>query len=314
MSLTSIQSEIKEVLEDFTSLSNVKSHVDEIEIQLRDAYKKIKVLDKKVEKELRDIEELEKIGIKSLFHKTLGDKDKQLEKERQEYLEISLKYNEYKKSVELMEFERDLLAKKLNNLDPLKRKLEDLKNQRLTEILRSSNSTIKTELQELLHKTDVSLALNKELEEAILEGEKSIKLISVVSSYLTKAGEWGRWDMYGDNRRAAYLRKQAIDKARRNLSQAQHQLNLFARELKDLGENNITFNLDLIHFNKFTDFFFDNLISDWIIQQRIKSTLNSIESTKDYAKRILLSLIQEKESNNSRLVELNKSKDSILTK
>jgi len=313
MSLTTVQKSIKEALEAHLALKHVKSHVDEIEIRLAEAYQKIKNLDQLVEKELRDIEDLEKIGLKSLFHRTLGDMEKQLEKERQEYLEISLKYNEYKKSIELMEFERDLLSKKLGNIDELKHKLDALKKEREAEILLSENNAVKNDLRILIHEIDVSIALNKELDEAISEGKKAVKLLLVVINYLKKAGEWGRWDMYGDNRRAGYLKRQSIENARRNLSQAQHQLNLFTRELKDLGENNIKFKVDTIHFNKFTDFFFDNLISDWIIQQRIKSTLNNIESTHDHVRRILLSLQQEKDSNMNNLNVLNNGKDAFLT-
>ena len=164
----------------------------------------------------------------------------------------------------------------------------------------------------LINKMDTCISLNKELEEAIEEGEKAEKLLDVVLSFLKKAGDWGKWDMYGDNRRGGYMKHQAIDQALKNLHKAQLQLNIFTRELSDLGENNITFKLNMVHFNRFTDFFFDNLISDWIIQQRIRSTGNSIESTKAHVQRVFQSLQQEKNQNDENFKLLEKKKNEFL--
>ena len=307
-----VQKEIKSTLEEYESLRNVESHINEIELKLQDSYDKLKELGILLDKELKDIENLEGLSLKGLFYKTLGNKEDQMDKERQEYLETSLKYKEYKKEIELMEFERNLLRKKLTSLPGLKKKLEELKKKRKHEILTSPQINLRNEFQDLLRKIDTSILLNKELEEAITEGEKAIKTLSVVSSYLRRAGKWGKWDMAGNNRRGAYMKHQSIDKALKELPHAQHQLNLFSRELRDLGENNINFKLNMVQFNRFSDFFFDNLISDWIIQQRIKSTINNIESTTDHAKRILLNLVQEKEQNDKRYILLNEEKNRIL--
>lgn len=310
--LSLVQKEIKTTLEEYESLRNVESHINEIEAKLADSYDKLKEMGMILDKELNDIETLEGLSLKGLFYKTLGNKEDQMNKERQEYLQASLKYKEHKKEIELMEFERNLLRKKLNNLPALKRKLEELKKKRKHEILTSPHINLRNEFQEILRKIDTSITLNKELEEAIEEGEKAVKLLSVVSAHLKKAGNWGQWDMAGKNRRGAYMKHQSIDKALKELPRAQHQLNIFARELNDLGENNVDFKLNMVQFNRFTDFFFDNLISDWIIQQRIKSTINNIESTKDHAKRILLNLKQEKEHNDERYASLNVEKNRFL--
>jgi len=309
--LTEIQKQIQTTLEDFESVKNVESHVNEINEQLNLAYNKLKVLDSKLDKELKDIEELEKLGVKSLFYKTLGNKEAQLEKERQEYLEASLKYKELKASVELMEFEKDILNKKINQLPELEYKLKALKKTREQEILTHSEVHIQNEFREILHQIDVSVLLRKELKEAITEGDKAMNDLKVVATFLHKAGDWGNWQMRGD-RRGAYNKKRAIDQALNNMTRAQHQLNLFTRELKDLGENNIAFKLNRVHFNNFTDFFFDNLISDWIVQQRIKNTLGNIEGTYAHVQRLVLSIKQELQTTESKISQLNTQKDSYL--
>ncbi len=310
--ITKIQSSIKEAIEEYETLRKVNAHIDEIDLQLKAAYSNIKLMDGQLDKELKDIEEIEKIGIKSLFYKTLGNKEEQLDKERQEYLELSLKYKEYKKEVELMEFERDLLSKKLNSLDELEMRLKTLKAQRKKEILSDNTNPLKSEFQELVHQLDVHIALDKEIGEAMLEGEKSLKIIAGLISHLMKAEDWGKWNMHGNNRRAKYVKQQSIENAIRLLPSAQHQINLFIRELKDLGENNIAIRLESIHFNKFRDFFFDNLISDWIIQQRIRNTLSSVEATHSHVQRICLSLKQEAKTVKEKMRILHEKQENIV--
>ena len=56
-------------------------------------------LELNMQKEFEDIEALEKLGMKTLFYKVLGSQQEQLEKERQDYLQASLKYDQVRKSL-----------------------------------------------------------------------------------------------------------------------------------------------------------------------------------------------------------------------
>jgi len=311
--LSSFQKEIRASLEEYEILKKVNVHINEIDLQLKEAYAKIKSMDKQMDKELKDIEQLEKIGIKSLFYKTLGNKEDQLDKERQEYLELSLKYKEYKKEVELMEYERDLLSKKLSGVGDLEQRIKQLKQSRQNEILSGRNDPLRNELKDLVHRQDVNYALQVEIDQAIQEGAKCLKTLENIIGHLRQSTDWGRWDMYGNDRRAKYIKQRSIEQALRLIPNAQHQLNLFTRELRDLGEKDIVLKLDAVHFNKFRDFFFDNLISDWIIQQRIRNTLSNIEGTHAHVKRICLTLNQESKVLKKKIEELKSRQDQILT-
>lgn len=310
--LTSIQLKIKDTLEKYESLKVISSHVNEIEISLKDSYDKMKILDKRLDKELKDIEDLEKIGVKSLFYKTLGNKEAQLEKERQEYLGASLKYKELKQRIELQEYERGILAKKITQLPLIKKNLDDLKSKRETEILSSSDSNLQNEFRKLLNQLDTLNSFHVELQEAIREGEKGKELLVALISFLKKAKDWGRWDMYSKDRHTKYMKHRAIDNAVKVLTTTQHQLSLFSRELRDINENSIEFNLDVGDFKKFSDFFFDNLISDWIVQQRIKSSLHNIVSTNDHVSELIRQLSEELQIVDNEISIINKKKDELL--
>lgn len=285
-----IQQNIHAVLAEIADLQKVQDHVTALEADLDEAFQKLRTAKINLDKELRDVQELEKIGIKSLFYQTLGGKEEQLEKERQEYLNAALHYKELNKSIELIEFELNIMAKKSRRVDKLSTRLDALKRQREHEILKSSYSAVKNDLLELMHKLEQNELTEKSISNAIEEGEKSLKLIKVVFSFLRKAKDWGRWDMVNNTRRAGYMKHQSIDMAVKNLTKAQQQLNRFTRELAILGNNHISFNLKMQQTKGFMDIFFDNLISDWIVQQRIKTTLSSVEKTYGQVQQIVSEL------------------------
>ena len=300
------------ILNEIDSLRKVELHLKAVDADLKLSYEKIDTADRKLKRELKDVEDLEKIGIKSLFYKTLGSKEDQLEKERQEYLSAALHYKELTKASKLLEFEKKILSKKTVRLDELTTKLEALKRSREREILASGNDSLKNQLLELSKKLETNSVSNRGVNEALLEGEKSLRHLRNVIAFLRKAKDWGRWDMYSKNRQAGYMKHQAIDKAVQNLTIAQHQLNKFSRELSDLGDNYISFNLKMGQFNKFMDFFFDNLISDWIIQQRIKSSLLDIENTYSQVQRIVLDLKKDIDNIQANSDSLIRQKESLL--
>ena len=61
--ISSLQTEIQTALEEYEVLRKVDAHIDEIDNQLKAAYQKIKTMDGLLDKELKDIAELEKIGV-----------------------------------------------------------------------------------------------------------------------------------------------------------------------------------------------------------------------------------------------------------
>jgi len=308
--LSDIQVKIKSLLEEKERLKTISRHLEATNEKLEQAYIELDKLDKQLDNELKDIKKLESIGVKSVFYNVLGNKEEQLDKERQEYLEASLKYKSFRSSVDLMEYEREILEKKLDKMPRITKELEELKDKREGEILKS-DPELAAKLRSVLNAYDQSVSLHEEMSEALDEGEKSHKMLDVVLSYLRKARDWGRWDMQG-NKRGELMKHSAIDKALATLSKAQYQLDIFEKELRDLGKTEIRLRISSSQFDRVTDYFFDNLISDWIVQQKIKSTISSIESSADHVKRLCLSLERESKGVKDRMLQLQNEKDAIL--
>jgi len=88
-------------------------------------------------------------------------------------------------------------------------------------------------------------------------------------------------------------------------------LRVYEKELRDLGME-VSLRFKLQNFHSFLDFFFDNLISDWIVQQKINHTINNVLKTQDEIESINRSLKQEQKKTAKSSKALNKKRDSIL--
>ena len=291
--MTSTHHQLKEAMLDRRRIEKVRSHYEALSERYDKESSEVRVLGKALEKEKHDVDKLEKGGLRTMFHKILGDKDKQLEKERQEYLQLALKYNELNKSLELIEYELDLLEKQLDRLDQVQGRYEKLIKKREIELL-SDGSDAGRELLHISKEIDARIVLMKDIEEAIDAGNIALKLVKSFQKQLIKARDWGQWDMYGNTRGGGWMKHQAIDKARDYLHKVRHALIHFQNELNDVyADARIDADLRIERVDRFLDVFFDNLITDWIVQQKIKNAIENILNTKDQVYQALQRLKQE---------------------
>jgi len=306
-----ILDQLRSKIEEFHSLKRVNAHLEDVSNNLSNKYKELELITTQLSKEEKDVKQLENKGFRPLFYKILGDKEKQLEKERQEYLAVSLKYNSLREEIDVMEFEKDLLSKKATSFSAVKQSVEDLKKARQKELLQSNNPK-RQEVALVLNKYDESVVLGRELTEAATAATNAHKNLHGLAGILQQALDWGRWHGRNSPGYTQMMKRSKLSEASRGLAVTQRSLDYFAKEMRDLGETNMRFTLNFNELNKFTDYFLDNLITDWIIQQKIRNTLSSVLVVKDKIERIHQSLSVESKNNTENLNELLKERDRIL--
>ena len=275
--LDSILPLLKEKIELHTTLLKTEDHLKNVSEQLKAIYQTRDKLVNQLKKEEKDVEQLEGKGVKTLFYKVLGSKEQQLEKERQEYLAASLEYNNCQDSIELLEFERDILKEKVVNLPIVSQSVKTLKAKREKEILQSpTEPALKAALTRNLIKTDDLIKERQEYIEALEVGKSSLQEVTVIYNHLQKAQNWGQWN---NQRGSSSMKFHAIDRASRHLPRAQMYLNNFKKELLDVGINDNRLVLTLNEFSGFNLVFFDNIITDWILQQKLMKSMHSVKYT-----------------------------------
>ncbi len=303
---------LDKVLEEIQSLERAEKQLAKVNQELDKEYRKLEQLQKVVDKEYEDVQKLEKLSMKGLFYKVLGDKEAQMEQERQEYLQAFLKYKEYKKSLELLEFEKKVLEDKLaKEGDIQKRKTTILKQVEQQHI--QSDTAVGRQLARMEQQIIDNVYIKREVNEALIVGAKASDILKRMFSVMQTASNWGTWDMMGGKSTASYLKHSNIDKAKDLALSAKHILSQYERELEDVyGKDRIQLNLNLDSFHQFTDIFFDNLITDWIIQRKIQNALMSIRSVNDKVTRIQSSLKAELNKLDKNITYLEEQKKELI--
>jgi len=282
-------SRIKELMELQSSNELAKKRLTFILDELAKKTRQAGELEAKMLKEHEDVEALENMSIKSVFRKILGDKEAQLEKERQEYLHAFMKFEEYKKTLDILEYEKGILQEKVANAKDVSKEIKKQLAIRKKEVM-LNGSAVGKKITALESEVNRYFYVRKECLEAVEVGNSAIGVMAEIVQSLKSAQSWGSWS--GRTKGVTRVIKlAAVDKAKKLCHQAQQLLRIFSKELADInGKQDFNFRFDFGGFNSFLNEFFDNLISDWIINKKIATALNSVVSTQAKVKRIVFSL------------------------
>ena len=293
--MSELQQQLKESIQELETIRKVSEHTAQLRERLAAEEKALLVMETTLAKEQRDVETLEREGLTSMFRKFIGDREEKLEKEREEYLRASLRFNELFKSVELIRFELDLLSKKEQSQDTVARRVETLIAYREKELL-DLDPQVALVLKGINQQADKLHKYSVEVEEAHAAGMRALELVRGCEQNLIEAQLMGQRDMWGSKYHGTGHRKHdAIDRARDLAYRSRHELIRFGNELQDVFKGmQLDVNMTIEDFGRFTDVFFDNLITDYLIQQKISKSLVNVNGTRQRLDYIMLSVDSER--------------------
>jgi hypothetical protein len=264
----------------------LKNHILRNETQLKRMRMDLLALENSIVKEQRDVIRLEQLTVSSVFLKVLGSIEKQLEIERQEYLMEVLKYNELQDSIDLLGFEQKTLKQALNMMRNDQIIFDRLASEKEV-ILKTVDSQFAIKIRLLDQDISFQTTQISKMKSAVEDGIKAKKILVKIKEDLSKVKEWGSWQYYGAGNYSAYAKKSYIDSARKNAIQANMLLSNYESDLTDLFKDlKIPYHLRLDKFELFLNIFYDNLITDWIVQKHIKNALQNIQMNVDKVTRL----------------------------
>lgn len=275
--------------------------VRELEFELSKAKTKLEELNDSLIKEGQDVEKLEGLSLIGLFYTVLGNKVEQLEKERQEYLLVKLKFDEYKDSVTLLENDLLQVKSEISSLGDVEADYQVVFEEKEKIILRGTDTNAKKILHLAENIADINSNI-KELKEALSTGKVALAGLNDVIDSLQSAEGWGTWDLLGGGLLSTAIKHSRIDDARDSVHKVQHQLRIFQKKLNDVDPNfNSEVVIEIGSFATFADYFFDGLITDWIVQSRISDSLQNAVNVRDNVILIINSLKGYLEKNQQEL-------------
>ncbi|MEU7894604.1 hypothetical protein AB0B45_17315 [Nonomuraea sp. NPDC049152] len=138
------------------------------------------------------------------------------------------------------------------------------------------------ELAELAERLGDRTADLREHDEAHRAGVNAGRELAYVLDRLNSASGASRWDMLGGGYMADSVERTRLEEADQAAWQAQRKLDVFSRELADIG---VAANPQLpeVDTRWFVDTFFDNIITDALKHQRINGTRDAVAQVAEWA-------------------------------
>jgi myosin heavy subunit len=269
MTNNDIYGRLLEAKEQKARLDKTKRRQEELRKRLREQEKLILRLKVRLDAEQADVDKLSRMSLANLFRTILGNKKEQLERERQEVLAAVLKLNEAQELLKELKAELMRLGDELAELQDA----EHLYNALLAEkeaTLRNSPQAA-ARLDEMEAQIAEQTILVQNIDEALREGKGALASLEMASSRLENAEKWGNWDVWGGEFISTFQKHTNIDEAKQFVHNANTQLMKFQVELADLKKSVKTLQIDIGSLLKLADYWFDGLIVDWIVQQRIRA-------------------------------------------
>ena len=127
-----------------------------------------------------------------------------------------------------------------------------------------------------------------EIREAIEAGEQALSSLRTAKERLNSARMWGVADLLGGGFITGMVKHESIRSANQWIDSANNDLRRFARELRDVAEEGLY--VETGDLAAFLDIFFDNFISDFLMQNRINEARNQLDQVMERVQNTVLDL------------------------
>ncbi len=286
--------------------NHLQSLLENLISELSNEEKKLSQLKADLEKENLDVEKLNKLSISSIFYTMLGKKEEKISKEEAEALTIRLKYETCLSTVLDMENHIDKIRNEFYQYsgceDKLKAVLEEKKN-----LILNSKDNITEKILNLMEYESNLHSNIRELREAITSGDSVYSSLQTTEESLDSAKSWGTWDLFGGGLISDIAKHGHIDDAQNQAEATKRLLATFKHELADVANIQV-YDIEIGSFATFADYFFDGLLADWFVQNKISDSLDNVCQCKSQITTILSRLNAQLKSEE---LKLQKVQDEI---
>lgn len=306
--LKDINEKINMIKEELALKTVLEGKMESIKIQLENEEKILEGLKISLKKEHKDVEKLEKISFSNLVATLMQNKDGKLQKEQHEYLMAKIKYDDQNSKVDLLKENFTSIQARLVDLKKCESGYKELLNKKIEIIKANGKHDEGIKLSELEMQIDKALRVQKEIEEAEAVGSELLSAIGAAIDSLRGAKNWGIWDIAGGDFISSIAKHSKIDEAKRYFEKISHLLRTFNKELGDVKVESISFSSTTIAF----DLFFDNIFTDFSVQNKINSALDDAVSLMTRVEDILNKLGHEKEDLKMTIVNKRREYDDFI--
>lgn len=262
--------------------NRVSRRLEGAEVHYKEAVRLRENLHRQLTKEQQDVIKLGKFSFANKLKEWTGKWDEQMEKEINEVAAAELKYTEAEKTVTDLEAELGRLREQMKNPDFqfVDEDWEDFLREKESWI-RQNDTVANATLQKIADDRVRVRSLMREIDEAVEAGDKATRALDAALDKLGNAEGLSMWDTFlGGGLLVSALKYSEMNSSDDLVHRAQRALRHYETELMDVQNvASESFQVNQNDVFTFTDIFFDNIFSDWMVHSRItdaKGKLNAV--------------------------------------
>lgn len=300
-----INAKLEQARQSIQRLHKVEAMLASLQKEQCDLEAKESTLKTQLAKENREYEKISKTSISALFYKVLGSLEEQVEKERQDALAAQIKYEQCIRELDDVRYQIEKLEAERRQFADSQAQYNALHYEK-TRMLLQKNGPAAQRIIDLGEQAAVCNNNVREIREAISAGNAVLGSLGEASKSLGSAKGWGMWDMFGSGGLITDMVKHShIDDARVAAQRTQSLLRRFRTELADVRISS-EIQIEIGGFAKFADFFFDGLIADWFVQNKINASQESVRNVEGQVRNVLSKLadMERQEEDSIRKIEI----------
>ncbi|MCE9634780.1 MAG: hypothetical protein K8T90_03655 [Planctomycetes bacterium] len=247
-----------------------------VAIQIAERSATLRSLSARLERERDDVARLERRSFAAMLATVLGTKEERLRTERAEVLRAAAARDTCEAALESLRADESAIDERLWALSGADRELDAaIRAKEADLVARGGPAAVR--LAEVDSRTAEARAMSKEIAEAIGAADAAARALDTVLASLESARSWGTFDMLAGGTVSTWIKHSRIDEARSGSHAAQAALDRLRRELSDVRGAGAAEPLvvEIDGFSKFADMWFDNIVTDWMVQKRICASFDN---------------------------------------
>lgn len=262
-----------------TYKKRLEAMADELRAQQTVLQQKVTMLEQKMILEKKDVERLEGKSLVAFYYHAFGKMNEKLEGERREYYAARVKYDAAVRELKAVELDLECTEEDLLDLKDCEQRYVKAMAEKRKAIETSGTDQSRVFLEK---EQDLNFlkGQERELEEAIAAGTAALRVANDVVLSLKHMEGLGLIDRLGSTFLADMAKREVLDDVQKNVEQLQIQLQKFNKELADVKlRDNLAVGMGKLL--KFTDTYFDNLLTVKTPADRVKESIRKVDETRD---------------------------------
>ncbi|MCO7127205.1 hypothetical protein NIE88_15655 [Sporolactobacillus shoreicorticis] len=297
--------ELQEIKEQMKQKQKWEDQLGRLQDEAEQQEIKVHMLKSMLHKEQKDVDRIESFSIPAILYSIIGRKLEKIDKEKQEAAAAELKYQEALRTTEDIKKELTELQSRLTSVEHADARYAAWMREK-ERLIHDAQSPLSEELYALMDQEADLRASLKEYGEAFTAGTQARDALERALKSLGSAESWSNSDLFGGGFISTAMKHGKMDDARGDIHEAQQVLRQFQNELSDVTDIALS-NLENDQLLNFADYFFDNIVTDWMVHSKIQNsetqTRKMLHQTNE-----LLSKLDEK------ITELKQMRDTVAQK